>query len=446
MREARNLPHHLQTKDQTPTNHKIRRYTTQRMDASLPYPRHMESAIREAMADTPVVCLLGPRQSGKTTLARRLAEKDHDYVSLDDPRTCAIARSDPMGFVAGLPERAILDEVQRAPGILPALKLAVDAKRKPGRFLLTGSANLMFLPTVTESLAGRMETITLLPLSEAEKSRSAGAFLARFLAGQLAPGIAGGGALTLDAELPGRVVAGGYPEPLLRTPARARQWHLNYLRSLIERDVQDVAQFRDADALAVMMEVLAARTGSLLNVESLATALKRNRETVERMLGALERLFLVRRLPAWHTNDAKRFIKSPKLHIVDSGLAAALCDLKVADWLPDRGRFGDILESFVVAQLVCQAGWTAPDLRFWHYRDKDQNEVDLVITRGQKVWGIEVKAAATVHPDDGKGLRRLAAEAGDDYQGGAVLYSGVHAFALGHGKGMAVPLSWLWDR
>ncbi|MSU49684.1 MAG: DUF4143 domain-containing protein [Opitutus sp.] len=159
-------------------------------------------------------------------------------------------------------------------------------------------------------------------------------------------------------QLPSRLVAGGYPEPLTRTPERARQWHRQYLRALIERDVQDIARELDL-----------------------------RRETIDRYLVILERLFLIRRLPAWHRNESKRLVKTPKIHLLDSGLAATLAGLDAADWLNRRDRFGHLLESFVVQQLIAQADWTDPDLRFWHYRDKDQVEVDLVITRGRQTWG-----------------------------------------------------------
>ncbi len=413
------------------------------MNAGLPhYPRALSAAVVSALGDTPVVCLLGPRQCGKTTLARALAGTA-TFLSLDEAGLCSTARQDPDGFVASLPAPAILDEIQRVPELLPAIKAAVDRDRRPGRFLLTGSANLLLLPTVHESLAGRMEVLYLHPLVEAEKERRAGRFLAQLLQNGITAAIAPADPEAL-ADLPRRLVAGGFPEPLLRSPERARQWYRQYLRSLLDRDIRDVARIRESAAVARLLEQLALRTAELLNVSSLGNDLDLRRETVEHYLTVLERLFLIRRLPAWHRNEAKRLIKSPKIHLLDSGLAAVLAGLTADDWLSRRDRFGHLLESFVVQQVVAQAGWTNPDLRFWHYRDRDQVEVDLVITHGRRTWGIEVKASASVGPADGAGLRRLAEQAGKDFQGGVVLYAGASVLTLEDPRLLAVPLSRLW--
>lgn len=217
------------------------------------------------------------------------------------------------------------------------------------------------------------------------------------------------------------------------------------LRTLLERDVQDVARVRDTAALARPLEMLALRTAELLNVSGLGNELGLRRETVEHYLAVCERLYLVRRLLPWHRNQSSRLIKTPKVHLLDSGLAATLTGLTAADWSTQPSRFGHLLESFVVQQLVAQAGWTDPDLRFWHYRDKDQVEVDLVITRGRQTWGVEVKSAVTATPADGQGLRRLAERCGADYQRGVLLYAGDNAFALGDERNLAVPLARLWD-
>ena len=408
------------------------------------FPRSLEPVIREALADTPVVCVLGPRQCGKTTLVQQLAP-DRAFVSLDEHNYHQTALADPAGFVASLPDTVTLDEVQRAPELLPAIKRAVDQDRRPGRFVLTGSANLLLVPTVTESLAGRMEMAQLHPLTESEKACAPGRFLSDLLNGAIEPGIRPEAAPE-GPSLPDRLVAGGYPEPLTRTPVRSRQWHRQYLRSIIDRDVQDVARVRDAHELARLLELVALRSAGLMNTSNLSNTLGLHRATVDHYIAVLERLFLVRRLPAWHRNPAKRLIRTPKVHLLDSGLAATLADLTAYDWLGRRDRMGHLLASFVVQQLIAQATWTEPDLRFWHYRDKDRVEVDVVITRGEKTWGIEVKAARGITSGDGKGLVRLAARCGEDFESGVLLYAGRDRLPLADKRILAVPLSELWER
>ncbi len=408
------------------------------------YPRNVLRTLKLALTDTPVVALLGPRQSGKSTLVRTLTP-ERAYVTLDEEPMLRSAREDPVGFIAALPARVTLDEVQRAPSLLLAIKAAVDRDRRPGRFLLTGSANLLLLPKVGDSLAGRIEFVQLHPLTESEKERQPGGLLQAFLAGRLAPRITG--IETKPAShLQERLLRGGYPPAQLRSAERARQWHRQYLRTVLERDVADVARVRDATELGRLIEIVALRSASLLNLSSLGAELGMRRETADQYLTVLERLFLVRRLPAWHRNEAKRLIKTPKIHLLDSGLAATLAGLEAGDWTARRERFGHLIESFVVQQLIAQAGWTDPDLRFWHYRDKDQVEVDLVITRGRRTWGVEVKSAATVTPADGNGLRRLAEQCGKDFQGGMILYAGTSTLPTVDRRILAVPLSELWTK
>lgn len=404
--------------------------------------RLLQPSLEEALADTPVVCLLGARQCGKSTLAEHWAPH-RTYISLDDQNFLQAAQNDPAGFVGQLPDEVTLDEVQRVPEVLLAIKRAVDSDRRPGRFLLTGSANLLQLPKLADSLAGRMECLFLQPFTECEKEQAPGQFLRLLLEGALEEPLTGGGP-PKPSTLPRRLVAGGYPEPNRRTAARARQWHRQYLRSITERDIHDVARIQDGTQVQRLLEMVALRTAELLNMSSLGNDLDMDRQTVDRHLTVLEKLFLVRRLPAWHRNSAKRLIKTPKIHVCDSGLAATLTDLHPEDWTTKRDRFGHLLESFVLQQLIAQAGWTDPDIRFFHYRDKDKVEVDCVITRGSKVWGVEVKAATTVNTTDGKGLRRLAEQAGKNFQGGVLLYDGQSVFRLGDDKLHAVPLSKLW--
>ncbi|MBS9431879.1 ATP-binding protein [Photorhabdus hainanensis] len=406
------------------------------------HPRYIAPQLKAALADTPVVCLLGPRQVGKTTLAKSL-DPGRAYLTFDDSTLLNTAKADPTGFVQSLPERVTLDEVQRVPEILPALKATIDIHRQPGRFILTGSANLLLLPGVQESLAGRVEVIYLQPLSEQEKQHSPTSLLEQLITNKISPSIKG--EQILIEGVVEAVVQGGYPEPNTRSEARARQWHKQYLNAIIQRDVKDIAAIRDEDELLRLIKTLALRTGNLLNISGLAKGLGLQRETVDKYITILERLFLVRRLPAWHKNQAKRLIKAPKVHVVDSGLACALNNLRVDDWHNLSNDFGAVLESFVVQQLICQSGWSEHELHFSHYRDKDQVEVDLVIEDSRRIWGIEVKKAASIQPKDGMGLARLASLADRDWQGGILLYTGNNCLPISHiPNTFAVPMNALW--
>ena len=279
------------------------------MDAKF-LPRGLAPAVRAALADTPVVCLLGPRQCGKTTLVQTLAP-GHGYATLDDEDALTFAQSDPNGFLAALPDPVIIDEIQRAPELLRAIKLSVDRNRRPGRFLLTGSANLLLLPRLGESLAGRMAIVDLQPLTASEQERAPGRFLSTWLAGRLKPALAASPEPAAALTLAARVIAGGFPEPATRSPARARAWHRDYVRALLERDVNDVARIREPRDLTRLLSLLALRTGELLNISTISNELDIQRDTVENHLAACERLYLVRRLQPWHRHAAKRLIKTP---------------------------------------------------------------------------------------------------------------------------------------
>lgn len=403
----------------------------------------MRRVVEEALADTPVVAVLGPRQVGKSTLVRELAP-DRPFFDLDEAAFGKTAAADPAGFIDGLPPVVTLDEVQRVPELMRAIKVAVDRDRRPGRFLLTGSANLLLLPQLSDSLAGRMEVVHLHPFTEAEKERSGGRFLETLLAGGLEPHIRPTEAST-TGDLVRRLLQGGFPEACTRTPARARTWHRQYLQAVLERDVRDVAKVKDVHDLRRLLELLASQSASLLNVSNVSRDLGLARVTVDHYLEVLERVFLIRVLPAWHKTTAKRLVKAPKLHLPDTGLAATLMDLQEDDWNGKRESFGRLLESMVLQQLVAQAGWTDPSVRFWHYRDKDRVEVDCVISRGARIWGVEVKASQTVDASDAKGLRRLAEQSGSDFAGGIVFYSGNSILPLGNGPFLAVPISKLWE-
>jgi len=379
---------------------------------------------------------------GKSTLCHQVASDRH-YLTFDDHAILTAAQQDPTGFIQSLPEQVTLDEIQRVPELILAIKAEVDRNRQPGRFLLTGSANLLLLPKVKESLAGRVEILHLHPLAELEKEQNKPAFLEALFSGKLKPRIT-----QAQQELLGiaeRVCQGGYPEPLTRSASRARQWYRQYLQTIIQNDVKDIANIRDEDELLRLAELLALRTGNLLNTSSIATDLKMRRETAEKYISILEHLFLVYRLPAWHSNQAKRLVKAPKLHLIDSGLAAFMNNVKPAEWHDYSSDFGPLLESFTIQQIRTQAEWLEDPIRLSHYRDKDKIEVDLVIEQGRDVYGIEVKKAASIQAKDGEGLKRLAAQAGKNFKGGVLLYCGNNALPLQTENCIAAPMTWLWQ-
>lgn len=410
--------------------------------ASLPlFRRHLQPLLQEALGDTPAVLINGPRQSGKTTLARQCGE-DMPYLSLDDATRLSAARADPQGFIRQI-DRAIIDEIQRAPELLLALKLSIDSDRRPGRFLLTGSANVMSLPTIADSLAGRIEVHALLPLSNAEIAGREPNFLERAQAQDWSaparedvPGV--GDALVLH------VLAGGYPEMRSRaTPRRRQAWAQAYLTTLVERDIQDVARIEEAARIPQLMAILAMMSGQLLNLSQIGGQLGLNVHTAEKYIGILEKLFLVRRLPAWGRNELSRLVKTPKLHFLDAGLHSALVRANADLLRNERNRFGPILESWVFGELLKIASLAPGQWFLSHYRDKDQVEVDFVLESPlRSIIGIEVKASATVTAGDFKGLRRLREHCKDAFVSGIVLYDGPSALPFGDGL-WAVPLGWL---
>ena len=404
--------------------------------------RHVRSRITTALQDTRVVLVVGPRQAGKTTLARLYASSERPYITLDDPATLAAARSDPAGFVRGL-GRAVIDEVQRAPELLLAIKESVDKDQAPGRFLLTGSTNLMALPIVADSLAGRLEVITLLPFAQAELNGTPGNLLERLFDGG---GLPGAGNPVVGDALMDIVLKGGYPEALRRTSTSRRQaWLQDYVALILDRDVRDIAHVDQLDRMPRLLDVLAAHAGQLVNHSSYGAALGLSTPTAQKYVGILERLFLLRQVPPWSHNAVSRLTKTPKLHFLDTGLLAALRETTANQLQKDRTAYGPLLESFVVSEVLKLATWSDRRLRISHYRTKEQDEVDLVIEdRRGRVIGIEVKASATVRAQDLRGLRQLQAAVGDKFVHGLVLHDHDRITPFDE-KLHAVPVSLLWE-
>lgn len=449
------------------------------METPTLYPRFMEQRLSEALEDSPVVLVHGPRQCGKTTLARtkcdlryllrgeRRLELDgrplasvlpwsrgYEYRNFEEQAVRDAAEDDLAGFVANLPERVVLDEVQRNPRLFAALKIEVDRRRVPGRFLLTGSTNILLVPALSDSLAGRMEIVHLHPLAQCEilgpfstdtisltEGGSPG-----FLDSLFGDGFASRQVTRLGAELAERIAAGGYPAALARPDGTRRaRWYLGYLDALIQRDVRDLARIRALDVMPRLLKAVAANTARPMNVARLAGPFAVSAPTIRDYLTLLERVFLLHQVPAFHDNRLKRLTKAPRLHFGDTGLACALLNADEETLAADRTLLGQMVETFVFQELVRQASWAEGSFSFSHYRDKDQTEVDIVIERGVvQVAGVEVKAGATVRSSDFRGLRRLREVSGDRFASGVVLYDGEYVLPFGD-RLRAVPMRLLWE-
>lgn len=405
------------------------------------FPRYAKQAIDVALQDTRVVLVTGPRQVGKTTLVRELSTSGRTFLSFDEPGVYEAARRDVVQFVRGM-QRVALDEVQRVPEVLLEIKRSVDSDTRPGRFLLTGSANVMALPTVVDSLAGRVELVSLWPLAQAEMFGRPSTFLERAFEGKL-PELE---ACVLGDELVARVLDGGYPEALQRQPgARRQRWFLDYARTLLARDVRDIADVEHLSLLPRLLKVLANFSAQLINYTQVGALLQLNHKTTRRYVDIIELLYLVRSLPAWSNNRLNRLVKTPKLHFLDAGLLAAMQGITLEKVKADRQRFGAILETFVFGEVVKLIGWAEVPVDVFHFRDKDgAHEVDIVLEHSNgAVVGLEVKAAATVTAKDFRGLEQLRSTCGDRFALGMVLHDGPTVIPFGD-RLFAAPLACLW--
>lgn len=410
------------------------------------YPRNLTPRVVEALADRPVVVINGARQTGKTVLARDIVAPHHPatFVSLDDGAMLSLAAADPVGFIAAQSGAVVIDEVQRVPELLLAIKNTVDRDRTPGRFLLTGSTNVLLLPRLADSLAGRMEIETLWPLSQGEIEENEEGFL---------PTIMSEGLPTLPPSIDGRpqlakrMVRGGYPEPLGFSEARRDDWFGSYLTSILQKDVRDLA---DVDALFSfprLLQAIGARTSSPANVSDLSRTLGIPWTSLNRYLALLKATFLVIDLPTWSAGEVRRGVRTSKLYLSDSGLLAHLLRLDSARLVAEPERFGQVLESFAVCEVVRQAAGRPERYSLSHYGKHQTAEVDIVVEGpGGAIAGIEIKASAILGPHDFKGLRYLAEAAGERFVRGVVLYGGDETVRVSAPpvELLAMPVDALW--
>jgi len=408
--------------------------------------RTIYSRLNESLSDTPVVFLRGARQTGKTTLVKQLAAgstSERQYISLDSATALAGALDDPTGFLQGLQKPVVIDEAQRAPSLMLAIKEDVDKERHAGRYLLTGSANILTLPGIADSLAGRMEVLTLYPLSQGEIAGVHEDFIQALFRKDF-PIAKSKPALTREAVLEAMAL-GGYPEVLSRNSANRRAaWFDSYITTLVERDIRDIANIQDRSGLIRLLRMVGARSGTLHNQSELARSTGMPNSTLSRYIPLLEALFLVWFLPAWSSNLGKRLVKSPKIHVCDSGLGCHLCGADVERLVDDPILAGRLLESFVAGELLKQSSWTEHPVSLFHYRSQSGEEVDVVLEdRAGRVAAVEVKLSASVSSHDIKGLASLRDALGEHFVRGVIVYTGQEIMPMGD-RVFAVPIGMMF--
>jgi predicted AAA+ superfamily ATPase len=406
--------------------------------------RHIESNILKALSDTPVVLLNGARQTGKSTLVQSLCQNKlkTQYITLDDSTVLASADKDPTGFIRQIEGTVIIDEIQRAPGLFDAIKVEVDRHRTAGRFLLTGSANVLLLPQLSESLAGRMEILTLWPFSRGEIENRKETFIDTLFDDiNRIPSCP----VTNRKELWEKMSIGGYPEVISRPEQNRREaWFSSYITAILQRDIRDMSHIEGLTALPRLLTLLAARSPSLLNFAELSRSSGIPQSTLKRYLTLLEMTFLVRLLPAWSGNLSKRMVKSPKILTCDSGLMSYLKGFEPSrmDLYPESA--GPLIENFVIMELFKQVSWSQTQPQLYHFRSQAGQEVDLFLEdRRGRVAAIEIKASAQVSSKDFQGIRTAQNMLQDKWICGVVLYMGTEKVSFGDNL-IALPVESLW--
>ena len=408
------------------------------------YPRFVERQLREAIEDTPVVVIHGPRQCGKSTLALMLSDSTHEYkyLTFDDDTVMTAAKLDPLGFCLRLPNKVIIDEVQRVPSIFTAIKYIVDQNRTPGRLILTGSSDAMSMPQVAESLAGRVEIIRLYPFAQAEfrKEQENNTLLYHIYHGSFAT-LTNKTYQRLGPKLSEMIVRGSFPSALQRhKERRVQRWYTEYTQALVQRDIHQLAEIRKAEAVPKLLEVCALHSAQVMNFSKLSALLSLSQTTLKDYLSLLKQLFLIDELPAYHNNLLKRLSKSPKLHLLDTGLACAIMGLNSEALELNRTYLGALVETWVFQELSKQASFLDERIKFSHYRTNTKVEVDIILESFKGIIGIEVKATASVNFSDFKGLAKLRDELGEKWFMGILFYDGEYILPSGEGL-WAVPLS-----
>ncbi len=405
------------------------------------YNRGLQNQINTALTDTPAILIVGARQVGKTTLSRLAANSN--YLTFDDPNVLSIAKKSPQDFIANLSKPVIIDEIQLSPEILPVIKQAIDENRTAGQFILTGSANVLTLPKVSESLAGRVEVLTLRTLSQSEIEGSETNLVDQLFANKLDfptnfPNIE-------REELLNRMLIGGYPEVLSRkTESRRQDWFQSYITTILQRDIRDLANIEGLVDMPRLLSLVASRAAGLLNGAEVSRSIGFPQMTLNRYMSLLEKVFLIETVPAWSGSLKSRLVKAPKIFITDSGLLSYLQGLTLKKLQNEPTLTGSLTENFVVTELKKQLGWSGTRAEMFHFRTSNDREVDIILeNRVGELVGIEVKASSSVNPSDFKGLQLLAESLPEKFKRGLILYSGNQFLSFGKDL-FVVPINALW--
>lgn len=415
--------------------------------ADAPRPRWAESLVRETLSDTPVSIVQGARQVGKSTMVRRLVqERAGRLFSLDDADVLTAAEADPDGFVRQFPAGLLaIDESQRVPALIRAIKAAVDDDRRPGRFLLTGSADLLDVPGTGESLAGRAETIALYGFSQGELTGVRDDLITTIVTG----GFQGSTAVNQSVgrnEYAQAIVTGGFPEVQVRTSRRRDRWFENYLARVIEHDAAEVSRLRQLERLDKLIRLIASSNAGELVKAKIARQSGIPETSVDPYVRLLETLYLVHRLPTWGNNLTQRVVGRPKIIVIDSGVAAHLAGqtLERLTTFSSDDQFGPLFEAFLASELLKQQSWSATSFRLHHYRDREGHEVDLIAELADgRVIAFEIKAARSAVPGHVRGLAYLRDKLKDRFVAGVVLNTSAQLLRLGD-RLWSAPASYLW--
>lgn len=405
------------------------------------YARWQKHQIEKFIKTRRVLLLSGVRQCGKTTLAKELISNDTLYRSLDDLVLRQFAQNDPDGFITHTGKMLIIDEIQRAPSLLSAIKKMVDEDNRPGQYLLTGSSSLQSLPTATESLAGRIHKIRLRPLTQGEILGKDPLFLTKMFCqsfNDAKPFYA-------REQILQMAFRGGFPEPIRLAEKDRKDWYKDYVTSLLERDLQDITKIHRQDAMQKLIEILAAWSGKFMDISTIQSGLSIQRQTIESYINALEALYLVERLRPWTNTDYARIGKQTKLFMADCGLMRSILNWDIDQVRFDSDRSGKLIETFVFNELSAQVDVDNNEYQLFHYRDREKREIDFLVEHKGSLLGIEVKAGSTINLHDFRHMRWFKNNLAKERPFiGIVLYTGAYSISFGDNM-WAVPMSNLWS-